>query len=71
MTRVNPHLHQAQRGIGHKLLAAAALAATFAQLGAMSVQITVLTLALKTMTVALLAVVIAAIALSWQSRRVA
>ena len=53
------------------LLAAAAVATTFAQLGAMSVQIAVLTLALKTMTVALLAVVIAAIALSWQSRRMA
>lgn len=53
------------------LLAAAAVATTFAQLGAMSVQIAVLPLALKTRTVALLAVVIAAIALSWQSRRMA
>lgn len=50
-------------------LAAAAVATTFAQLGAMSVQISILTLALKTMSVALLAAVISVIALSIRGRR--
>jgi ABC-type transport system involved in cytochrome c biogenesis permease component len=50
-------------------LAAAAVATTFTQLGAMSVQIAVLTLALKTMSVALLAATIAAVALFIRTRR--
>ena len=50
-------------------LAAAAVATTFTQLGAMSVQIAVLTLALKTMSVAFLAAAISAIALYLRTRR--
>ena len=54
-------------------LAVAAVATTFAHLGAMSVQISILTLALKVMTVALLiAVAVVAIALflrGWPQRR--
>ena len=42
-------------------LAGAAVATTFAKLGAMSVQISILTLALKAVSVALLAVVNAAV----------
>ena len=50
-------------------LAAAAVATTFTQLGAMSVQISVLTLALKAMSVAFLAAAIAAVALFIRTRR--
>lgn len=50
-------------------LAATAVAATFAQVGAMSVEIAVLTLALQAMSVALLVAVIAVIALSIRGRQ--
>lgn len=50
-------------------LAATAIAATFAQVGAMSVQISILTLALQAMSVALLIAVIAVIALALRGRQ--
>lgn len=50
-------------------LAATAIAATFAQVGAMSVQISILTLALQAMSVALLVAVIAVIALALRGRQ--
>jgi hypothetical protein len=52
-------------------LAAAAVATTFTQLGAMSVQIDILTLALKAVSVAFLAAAISAIALYLRTRCVA
>ena len=50
-------------------LPAAAVATTFAALGAMSVKIAVLTLALKAMSIAFLAVALSAIALFVRTRR--